>query len=500
MTKLSMPDAEVVAAEPMTCADDNATMGETHRDGRWPVLALACAGVLMDTLNGTIADLALPSIRIDLGISDHLLSWAVNGYMVAFGGCLLLGGRLGDTHGHPRTLLHGIALFTCGSLVCGIAGTLGWLIAGRAIQGVGAAAILATALPIVLQLFNSDTHRIRALAIYSGVVACSGSVGLMIGGVLTDALGWRWIFFFNFALGAVLYLLGTLYLRGPARPRGKPISAAAATSVTSSLSLATFSFLTATTLGAGSLYTWGSAAAALICATVFVSLETQSVNRTIPPKLLRDESLMLGTAIAALQNASVCIWFFICSLQLQRVVGYRAATAGLAFLPATVMTAGLGLGIAEKVIARVGAKRTLIASLALIAIALTHLARMPVAAGFVADVLPGMLLMGVGSTLAYGAVTVISMKEVEECDYGVASGVMSSVSVLSGSISLALASTLAASRSDHLLSSGSSLTVSLGRGYGLALLIAAICTVMAMVASVWIKPSSDYKLSNSGGT
>jgi len=468
------------------CIAPDASTGA--RDTRWLVLLIACLGVLMDSLDGTVVNIALPAIRTDLGFPDNSLVWVTNAYLMTFGGFLLLGGRLGDHFGYLRMILSGIALFAVASLLCGIANTWWLLIIGRAIQGLGAAAVLATSLPVILRQFPAKQDRARALAIYSCMLAIAGSAGVCLGGVLTDTLGWRWIFFINLVLSAIVQLIRRLLDNPIDHGRKKdPLDIAGAVTVTTSLTLATFAVLNATRAGWWSTDTLLALCGALVSGALFIAIEARARDPLISLTLFAHPNLPVSVVAGALQNAGQCIWFFIAALQLQRVLGYSAGGAGLAFLPATLVMAALALGLSAKLVVRFGARSTLTVSLLLNAAGLVLLATVPVGAGFAKEILPGMLLVGLGAGLSYNPLSLSAMRGVRESDYGVASGVMSSCTVMAGALALAGAASLAATQTQRLLATRTAEAQALNSGYQLALALAAGCVAAAALVSLRIR-------------
>ena len=459
---------------------------QTNRS--WLVLLITCLGVVMDLLDGTVVNVALPSVRADLGFSEDSLVWVVNAYLVPVGGFLILSGRLGDHYGHLRTVLSAIALFTVASFICAVAGTWWLFLVGRVLQGLGSAAISAGALSVIMQQFDDISGRARALGIYTCIVASGGSAGVLLGGVLTDTLGWRSIFFMNLGLGALIYVLCvTLRVKPDRGQRASRLDVEGAVTITVSLTLATFSVLSATKAGLWSVYTWASVCGALVSGALFLVIETRAPNPLISLTLFRRPNLRASLIVASLQNAAMCIWFFISALHLQRVLGYQARSTGLAFLPSTLMTAVVPLWLSTQMVIRFGTQLTLRAGLILSTSGLLLLAQAHVDAPFATGVLPGMLLIGLGVGLACSPLTLSAMHGVAEGDYGAASGVLNSATVMIGALALAFASALAELRTNHLVATGMDLTAALDSGYRLALMSAALCVAAAAVVSIWIK-------------
>ena len=455
---------------------------------RWFVLLIVCLAALIDMLDGTVANVALPSIRTELGFTDDSLVWIVNAYMVTFGGFLILGGRLGDHYGHLRVVLFGIALFSVASIVCGSA-NVGWLlIVGRCVQGLGAAAVIATSLPVILQQFSAQLDRTRALAIYTGTLSIAGSVGVFLGGALTQILGWRWIFFINVAIGAgILLIWQPLRVSIDTGRRSGRVDVMGAITVTTSLTLATLAALSITRSGWWASETIFALCGSLAAGAWFLVIESRTQVPLMSLELFLHQNLRVGIIVNALQTASQCIWFLISALQLQRVLGYTAGGAGLAFLPATLIAGIVASGLSARLVARFGARAILILGLLLNAAGLALLARMPAVAGFANEILPAMVLVGVGNGLTGNPLNLCAMREVPESDYGAASGVMTSCAVMIGALAMASAGSLAAAKTERLLSSGTAAIQALNCGYQLALTIAACSVAAACLASVRMK-------------
>jgi MFS family permease len=473
-----------------------APSADTGDNRRWLILVITCLGVVMCMLDGTVVNVALPSIRAILGFSEDSLVWVVNGYLVPVGGFLVLSGRLGDHYGHLRTVLGAIALFTVASFVCAIASTWWLFLVGRVLQGLGASAVSAGSLSVILQHFDVTTGRARALGIYSGITAGAGSAGVLLGGVLTDTLGWRFIFFINLLFGAAIYVLCRALRIKPGRGlRAGHLDVWGAVTVTVSLTLSTLALLNATKADWWSAFTWVPLCAALVCGALFVVIEARTQNPLIALTLFLYPNFRASLITRALQTAAMSIWFFIAALQLQRVLGYDAASTGLAFLPATFLAAVLPLRLSTRLVIRFGTQLTLIFGLLLSAAGLLILAEAPPDAPFSVGVLPSMLFLGFGSGLVNSPLALSAMCEVGEGDYGAASGVLTSAAAMTGVLGLASASALAVLRTKQLLVTGLAPTEALNGGYRLALMSAALCSVVAAIVSARIKAPCSLKSS-----
>jgi EmrB/QacA subfamily drug resistance transporter len=380
---------------------------------RWVALVLLCMGELMIVLDTTIVNVALPSIREDLGFTETSLAWVVNAYLLTFGGFLLLGGRLGDYFGHRRAFLIGVALFTLASLACGLAQVQWSLIAARAVQGFGGALVSAVSLSLIVSLFVEEAERARAMGFFGFVAAGGGAIGVMLGGLLTDRLDWHWVFLVNLPVGIAVSTL-SLRLLPASRPEGKrrPLDVAGATCVTTALLLAVYATVNGNTAGWLSAQTLGLLAAAAILLAVFVVVETRVSAPLVPLPLLRRRNLAVANAVGVLWAAAMFAWFFLTALYLQLVLGYSPLDVGLAFLPANVIMAAFSFGFSAKLVLRFGIKLPITIGLSLAALGLALLARAPVD-GHSVDVLPSMVLLGVGAGVALNPLLLAAMGEVE---------------------------------------------------------------------------------------
>jgi EmrB/QacA subfamily drug resistance transporter len=445
---------------------------------RWLALYVLCLGVLMIVLDTTIVNVALPSIRADLGFSAARLSWVVNAYMLTFGGFLLLGGRLGDLFGHRRVFLIGTAFFTLTSLCCGLATTQHLLVAARAVQGLGGAVMTAVALSLIVSLFSTPQDRARALAIYGFVCAGGGSIGVLLGGLLTSALNWHWVFLVNLPVGvAVLVLCRRLVPGERTAPAHARLDIGGALTVTAALMLAVYAIVNTNTAGWTSprtLTLLGGAAALL---ALFLAIEMRSAAPLVPLRLLRLRNLAIANLVGVLWAAGMFAWFFMSALYMQQVLGYDALEVGLAFLPANLIMAGFSLGLSARVVLRFGLKRPIAAGLLLAAAGLALFARAPLAGTFLADVLPGMVLLGVGAGLGFNPVLLAAMGDVGEHESGLASGIVNTSFLLGGALGLATLASLAATRTQAAeLAGGAMHSAALAAGFRLAFLIGAAFT------------------------
>ena len=324
-------------------------------DSRWWALYVLCCGVLMIVLDTTIVNVALPSIREDLRFTETSLVWVVNAYMLTFGGFLLLGGRLGDLFGSRRLFLLGLVFFSLASLGCGLATSQTALIAARALQGLGGAVVTAVALSLIMGLFTEATERAKAMGIYGFVCSAGGSIGVLLGGFLTTALNWHWIFLVNLPIGLLVYLASARLLpRDPARANTGRLDVGGALTVTVSTMLAVYAIVNGHQLGWTSAVTLALLGTALALFALFLLIESRVREPLMPLGLFRLRNVATANAAAVLWAASMFAWFFISALYLQLVLGYNAMQVGLSFLPANLIMAAFSLGLSAKIVMRFG--------------------------------------------------------------------------------------------------------------------------------------------------
>lgn len=447
---------------------------------RWLALMVLCLGVLMIVLDTTIVNVALPSIRADLGFTEATLVWVVNAYMLTFGGCLLLGGRLGDLFGHRRLFLLGIVAFTLASLACGLAQGQSMLVAARAVQGVGGAVVSAVSLSLIMDLFSTPQDRARAMGVYGFVCAGGGSIGVLLGGLLTGALSWHWIFLVNLPIGAAVYGLCLALipdLRGSAN--GQRLDFGGALTITAALMLAVYAVVNANEAGWLAAPTLGMLGMAVLLFAAFLWLESHVSHPLMPLALFRLRNLAVANVVGVLWAAAMFAWFFISALYMQLVLGYDPMQVGLAFLPANLIMAAFSLGLSARLVMRFGIRMPLAAGLLLAALGLLLFARAPVDGQFVTDVLPGMLLLGLGAGVAFNPVLLAAMSDVSPRDSGLASGVVNTAFMMGGALGLAVLASLAAGRSANLAATGTSLKAALAGGYQTAFLVGAVFAAFA---------------------
>jgi EmrB/QacA subfamily drug resistance transporter len=453
---------------------------------RWIALYVLCIGMLMIVLDGTVVNVALPSIQADLGFSQAGLAWVVNAYLIAFGGLLLLSGRLGDLISRRGVFLAGLAVFSAASFACGVAQTQEWLVAARFVQGVGGAMASAVILGMIVTMFPEPREQAKAIGVFGFVASAGASIGLLVGGVLTQSINWHWIFFVNIPIGIATAVLATRLLehdRGTGLGRGADFPGAAL--ITGALMLSVYTIVKpAAETGWGSGRTLGFGAASLALLVAFVLRERAAREPLIPLRIFRSRNVSGANAIQALFVAGMFGMFFMGALYLQRVLGYDALQTGLAFLPSTLVMGTLSLRYAERLVMRFGARTTLLPGLGLAVAGLALFTRAPVHGDYVTHVLPVMLLLGAGAGVAFPALMTLSMSGATPSDAGLASGLVNTTLQVGGALGLAVLATLSSTRSASLHAAGESAAAALNGGYHLAYAVGAGLILAAIAVAV----------------
>jgi EmrB/QacA subfamily drug resistance transporter len=448
---------------------------------RWAALYVLCGGTLMIVLDSTIVNVALPSIRESLHFSESQLAWVVNAYLLTFGGFLLLGGRLGDLFGPRKMLLGGLLLFTAASVLCGLSESQGLLVFSRAIQGLGGAVVSAVGLSMTMELFTEPGERARAMGIFGFVASGGGSVGVLLGGILTSALNWHWIFLVNLPVGIAVYFLALRYL--PAVPGDKKasrhIDVAGAVTVTTALLAATYAVINGNAAGWTSLQTLGLLGVSALLLGVFVMIESKVKHPLIPLSLFRIRNVTVANIIGVLWAAAMFAWFFIAALYLQLVLGYNPLHVGLAFLPANLIMAFFSISLSAKLVMRYGIKKPLSIGLLIAAAGLALFAHAPVDGKFFVDVLPSMLLLGIGAGMAFNPVLLAAMSDVPPHESGLASGIVNTSFMMGGALGLAVLASVSAAHTKALSAAGHSTLQALTGGYHLAFLLGGLFAALA---------------------
>jgi EmrB/QacA subfamily drug resistance transporter len=455
---------------------------------RWLALIVLCLGELMIVLDTTIVGVALPSIREDLRFTEATLVWVVNAYMLTYGGFLLLGGRLGDLYGQRRLFVGGALFFTAASLVCGLA-TSQWLLVGaRFAQGLGGAVVSSIALSLIMNLFQEPAERAKAMGIYGFVCAAGGSIGVLVGGLLTSGLNWHWIFLVNLPIGIAICAY-CIALLPDDRVHGKgQLDVAGAIIITLSLMLAIYGIVNGNEAGWTSARTLGFIGGGAALLALFILVEARAKAPLMPLGLFRFRSLSVASVIGALWSAGMFAWFFVSALYMQLVLGYTPMQVGLAFLPANLIMAAFSLGLSARMVMRFGNRLPLAVGLALAATGLGLFAFSPIAGNFWLHVLPAMTILGIGCGMALNPILLVAMNEVPPSESGLASGVVNTAFMMGGSLGLAVLASISAARTEGLTTAGAALPAALTGGYQLAFLVGAIFTgVGALLSAVLLR-------------
>lgn len=459
-------------------------------DKTWLAHYALCAGVLTTMIDSSIVAVALPSISRNLRLTDSSLSWLMNTYMLAFSSFLLLSGRLSDLYGKRLMFLAGSASFTLASLLCGLSDTLPTLLAARALQGLAAAVVGAVSLSLIANLFPDHTTRAKAMGIYGLVCAAGGSAGNVLGGLLTQFLSWHWIFLINVPVGICVTLLcAALLPQDEICVKDRRLDVSGAVSVTAASTLCVYAITNVSEQGWTSFSTQCTLGVGILLGIVFVIREFHVEAPLVPLRLAKLRQFSVGNLLGVLWSAGVYGWSVIVALYLQRVQGYDPLEIGISFLPSTVVVGAFSAGLSAKVVLRYGARAPLSIGLFLAAIGLALLARSPPHGPFYENVLPAMLLEGLGSGMASAPLLLATLKDVDRQDTGVASGIINTSFVVGGALGLAALIGFAGVHTGNLIRSGSAYPLALYEGYRMAFLAGALLTVVAaLLAAVLLDP------------
>jgi EmrB/QacA subfamily drug resistance transporter len=455
----------------------------TH--SRWLALVILCGGFLMIVVDSTIVNVALPSIQQDLGFSQSGLAWIVNAYLIAFAGLLLLSGRLGDLIGRKRVFMSGLAIFTVASVICGLSFSQPMLIAARFVQGIGGAVSSAVILGMIVTMFTEPGERARAMGIFAFIASAGASVGLLAGGLITQAVSWHWIFFVNLPIGVATVLLAARFIEPDlALGLGEGADWLGAVLITAALMLGVYGIVESNQYGLASVQTIGFGAVAIALLTAFVIRQAVIRNPILPLRLFRSRTLTVANAAQALMIVGMFGMFFFGSLDFERVLHYGPLAIGLAFLPVAVTMGALSADGTARLIMRFGAQRVLIAGQILIMAALVLLTRGPVHSDYLRDLLLPMVLMGIGGGLAFPSLAMLAMADATPEHSGLASGLLNTTAQVGGALGLAVLATVSTGRTGQLLSRGADLASAQSGGFHLAWAIGAVLVVAALVLAV----------------
>ncbi|MGW1340891.1 DHA2 family efflux MFS transporter permease subunit [Kribbella sp. NPDC002412] len=461
---------------------------------RWLALYTLCAGMLMIVLDVTVVNVALPAIQDDLGFTSSSLAWVVNAYLIAFGGLLLLAGRLGDLLGRRNVFVGGLIVFTAASVLCGLAQSQEVLVIARFVQGVGGALTSAVILGMIVTLFPEPREQAKAIGVYAFVASAGGSIGLLAGGVLTQAINWHWIFFVNLPIGALTAVLAVRLIgkdKGLGLGRGTDVPGAVL--ITAALMVGVFTIVKpAAEEGWTAPRTLVLGLVTVVLLAAFIVREATAANPLVPLRIFRSRNLTGANLVQALTGSGMFGIFFLGSLYLQRVLGYDALEIGLAFLPTTVVMGLLSVKFSDKLVMRFGPRRPLIVGLVLIVAGLALFTQAPVGGNYVVHVLPVLVLLGLGAGICFPALMGLSMADVKPEDAGLASGLIGTTAQVGAALGLAVLATLSATRTAGLEAAGKAPLDALTSGYHLSFAIAGVIVAAAVViACTLMRPAKQ---------
>jgi len=458
-----------------------ATGGERRR---WIALVVVCLAQLMNVLDTTIVNVALPSIQRDLHFTQGTLTWVINAFLITYGSFLLLAGRLGDLYGRKRLFLGGVAVFTVASALCGLATDQGLLIGARFVQGLGAAISSSVILAIIATEFPQPGERARAMSAYVFVAVAGGSLGLLAGGALTQALSWHWIFVVNLPIGIVTFLLGRALLPSDEGSGAHRIDWLGSGLVTVALMSAVYAIVQATSHGWASAPVLGFGGLAVGLLAAFLALEARLANPIMPMRILRLRGLIGSSVVRGFLVTGMYSTFFLGTLYLEHVLHYGALRTGLAFMPWTVTVGILSLGVTARLVRRFGALRVLVGGLGAMIAGLALLLSTGLHTAFFPTIFLAYLAIGVGAGTSFMPLLTVAMSDVPAADAGLGSGIINVSQQVSGALGLAVLGTLATNRSKALTAHGDALASSLLGGYHLAFLVGVACLAVGIVAAL----------------
>jgi len=460
---------------------------------RWQALALVCVAMFMTVLDVSIVNVALPSIKTALNVSDSSLQWVITAYAITFGGFLLLGGRAADLLGRRRMFMIGIAFFSAASLVCGLAGSIGVLVAARAVQGLGAAIISPATLSIIMTTFEEGSERNKALGIWGAMAGSGAAAGVLMGGILTKYAGWEWIFFVNVPVGAFVLALTRPLVRESRITGMRGFDAGGAATITASLALLVYGISKAPDVGWGSGRTIAFLVAAAILLLAFIAIESRHSSPMVPFAIFRTKTVTGANVAGLLLGAVVYSNFFLLTLYVQQVLHYSALKTGLTFL-ATAGTVIPVAGASQALTTRFGPRPVMAVGLALITGGMLWYSQIPVHGSFASDLLPGYLMVGVGMAFAFIPMSIAALAGVAAHEAGLASGLINTSQQIGGAIGVAVASTVAFTHMRTLLASHHDLATSLTSGFGLAFWVFAVVGAASVIACLALVRSQEVVL------
>ncbi|MEV8377935.1 MFS transporter [Kribbella sp. NPDC056861] len=457
-------------------------MTTTTAPPRARALAVLCVMQLMIILDGTVVTVALPTIQSDLGFSQAGLAWVMNSYLIAFAGLLLLAGRIGDLIGSKRVFVAGLAVFTAASLLCGLATTSELLLAGRFLQGVGGALASAVILGMIVGLYPAPGDQARAMGVYGFTSASGASIGLILGGVITQTVGWHWSFLINVPIGVVSLVLALRLLRTqPGLGLSKGADVLGAVLVTAGLSLAVYTIVQTAEPTAALPRTLLLAAVSLVLLAGFVLRQARATQPLLSLHIFRNSQVTLSNLVVVLLFAAGFGFQFMTALYLQRVLGFDSLQTGLAFLPAPILGAVMSLFLGPRLIAHFGSRPILLAGLAALLAALLLMSQAPVHGSYLTNVVTPLLLVGAGTGVAIPAAIMLAMSGAEPTDAGLTSGLNNTAQQAGAAVGTAVLATLAASRTAVQVSAGADPVAALRDGYSVAFVAASAFVLAALV-------------------
>ena len=468
----------------------------TYEERRWLGLALLAMAQFVVVLDASIVNVALPSIGRALDFSQSNLAWVVNAYVLTFGGFLLLGGRMADLLGRRRVFMAGLVLFAVASLAGGFAETEAQLIAARAVQGLGAAILSPAALSIVTTMFRDGAERNKALGVWGAVAGSGGAAGVLLGGVLTDTLGWEWVLWVNVPIGIGAAILApTLIPESRSTSQARHFDAWGAVTITAGLSILVYALVDATDAGWGSAQTIGLLSLSALLHAAFVAIELRSRAPLVPFRIFRLRTLTGANVVGLLVGASLFSMFFFISLYMQQVLGFSAIKSGFSYLP-LALTIIVSAGVASQLVTRIGFKPVLVAGMGFIAAGLLWFSQVSTEGGFTTDVLGPSLLAAVGLGFSFVPVTIAAVSGVEEREAGLASGLINTSQQIGGALGLAVLATIANSRTEDALAEGGgagALPAALTEGFQAAFLGGACFALLGILLALVLIRSSDSR-------
>jgi EmrB/QacA subfamily drug resistance transporter len=462
------------------------------KNTRWLSLMILCTGFLLIVVDMTIVNVALPSIQRDLRFSQAGLAWVINAYLIAFGGFLLLAGRLGDLFGRKRIYLIGLGIFIAASLLCGLSFDQRMLIAARFIQGIGGAVSSAVILAMIVTLFPKQDEQAKAFGVFSFIASAGAAIGLLAGGLITQAVSWHWIFFVNLPIGLVTAVVSARMLasdRGTGAGKGADVLGAAL--VTVALMLGVYAIVESSNYGLGSLHTLGFGGAALALLAAFVVRQATARNPILPLRIFASRKLSAANIVQALMSSAFLGFFFIASLDLQRVLGYGPMEIGLGFLPVAVVMGLFSVRFSALLINRFGPLAVLVSGQVVIVLALAVLGFGPANENYAVHLMIPLALLGLGGGLSFPSLTILAMGDAQPSDAGLASGVLNTTGQVGGALGLAILATLAGARTLNLIHDGVGSTAALAGGYHFAWLIGAATVLITLVLAISLLRGSN---------